>query len=334
MGQLASYRVFQTNDIDEGQRFATQVWERNRTTVTSGQYGLRWNHLALDRTDFSYVEQDAPAMLRAEGPLSDHFRLYLHRRGRIEHTINGRNALADPAHVVAHAPGVDFKATLFPFDLLIVGFSGRAVRDALRQRFSRLAPAEDWVGALPSNPSTETLRSTIDWLTTELERPGSPLANPGRSRGFAERTLLSLFIDALAETAPGEAEAALDIGQAQVRRAEAWIEDNLAEPVGVNEMAMALGVGVRSLQLTFRRLRGFSPSEAITRRRLEAARRFLLSADEEATVTRIATEVGFYELGRFARRYREHFGESPSATLARCAAHRPARSFLSAQTTA
>lgn len=210
------------------------------------------------------------------------------------------------------------KARLFPFDLLIVGFSGTAVHDGLRQRFRRFPPPQDWVGALPSSPGTEALRNTIDWLTTELDRPGSPLGRPGRPRSFAERTLLSLFTETLAEMAPGQAEPALDIGEAHVRRAEAWIAANLSEPVGVHEMAKATGVGVRSLQLTFRRLRGYSPSEAIMQRRLEAARRVLLRADEAATVTQIATDLGFYELNRFAQRYREHFGETPSATLARC----------------
>ena len=35
----------------------------------------------------------------------------------------------------------------------------------------------------------------------------------------------------------------------------------------------------------------------------------------EATVTRIATDHGFYELGRFASRYRAVYGERPSETL-------------------
>jgi transcriptional regulator GlxA family with amidase domain len=38
--------------------------------------------------------------------------------------------------------------------------------------------------------------------------------------------------------------------------------------------------------------------------------------------TQIATNLGFYELSRFSQRYREHFGETPSATLARCTAAR------------
>ncbi len=44
----------------------------------------------------------------------------------------------------------------------------------------------------------------------------------------------------------------------------------------------------------------------------------LLTTDPaRATVTRIAMDHGFVELGRFAVEYRTAFGESPSATLQR-----------------
>ncbi len=325
MQQLSSFRVFETGDIDEGQEFASQVWEHNRTRVTDGVYGLRWNYLRLDRTDFSYVEQDAPAVLRAEGPLSDNFRLYIHQGGSIGHVINGRAAYSDRTRIVAHAPGVDLQAKLAPFKVLIVGLHGKTVRDGIGQRFRRVPAPQDWVGALPASPCTDALCSMIGWLTNELDRPGSPLATAGRPRRFAERTLLSLFVECLAETAPGEAEPVLDIGETQVRRAEAWIEHHLTEPIGTYEVASAIGIGARSLQMSFRRLRSCSPSEAIARRRLDNAHRVLLHADESATVTRIAAELGFYELGRFAARYRERFGENPSATLARSPGAREGR---------
>jgi transcriptional regulator GlxA family with amidase domain len=49
---------------------------------------------------------------------------------------------------------------------------------------------------------------------------------------------------------------------------------------------------------------------------MEFARRALRQADPALTrVTDIATEFGFLELGRFAVKYHQIFGETPSATL-------------------
>ena len=55
-------------------------------------------------------------------------------------------------------------------------------------------------------------------------------------------------------------------------------------------------------------------------RRMQAVRRVLQNADPKVTrVTDIATEHGFWELGRFAVKYRHMFGETPSTTLKRAA---------------
>ncbi|MDW9386689.1 helix-turn-helix domain-containing protein [Sinorhizobium meliloti] len=49
------------------------------------------------------------------------------------------------------------------------------------------------------------------------------------------------------------------------------------------EIAAASGVGVRSLQLSFKRVHGCSPHEFVARRRLEEARRKLLAAPPGST---------------------------------------------------
>jgi AraC-like DNA-binding protein len=54
--------------------------------------------------------------------------------------------------------------------------------------------------------------------------------------------------------------------------------------------------------MSFKQVRGASPREMIMGRRLEIARQMLLDAEEEATITAIATSLGFFELGRFSQR--------------------------------
>ncbi|MDB5594981.1 MAG: transcriptional regulator protein [Hyphomicrobiales bacterium] len=317
MELLSRHRIFQTDDLDAGVQFASSIWERNKTHVTEGKYGLRWNHVELNRSSLSQIGFDCSADLSVEGTLSDHFRVHFHQSGSISHIVNGRRLTADPRRPMVHVPGIDMRLGLRPFELLMVSLEGDFVRSAMAQRFRRLPPVESWAGALPPTGRRDTLQSTVTWLAREIDRPDSPLTRPGKPRLHAERLLVSLFAECLSDRICEGAEPIPDIGEAQVRRAMEWIDAHLCDPIGVEEIATELGVGVRSLQCSFRRVRGASPHEAITMRRLEGARTALLKAEPRETVTKIAAEFCFFELGRFSKRYRERFGETPSQTLAR-----------------
>jgi AraC-like DNA-binding protein len=314
---LSCYRIFSSTDVDESSQFASGIWERNRTRILAGDYGLRWNHLDAGKVVYSYVEHDCTVDLRAEGPLSDRFRLFLHQSGAMEHRTGKHPFVSDPDNVVVHSPGMALKSILGPSRFLLVSFDGKCIRDAMEQRFRKISRYEDWLDVLPPGTNLTSLRSFTSWMVGEFDNPNSPLCVAGPARAHAERLLLTLFAECLAQSAPQTSELVEDVSLAQVRRAEEWIEANLGEPIGVEEVACAIEVGMRSLQMSFKRVRGCTPQAFIMRRRLEVARQMLLGAGQEATVTAIAMSLGFFELGRFSQRYRQLFGETPSVTLAR-----------------
>lgn len=101
-----------------------------------------------------------------------------------------------------------------------------------------------------------------------------------------------------------------------VRRACEFIERNLNEPIVISELAVSIGVSVRTLERAFAVVCGISPSRYILARRLNAAYRDLLKGKPgRDTVTETAHNSGLNHLGRFSVQYREWFDESPITTL-------------------
>lgn len=86
----------------------------------------------------------------------------------------------------------------------------------------------------------------------------------------------------------------------------------------IAELCGLLRVSPGTLENAFRTVAGLTPHAFFLRRRLNQARSVLLHEDPaRRRVTDVATELGFNELGRFAVRYRQMFGETPSETLKR-----------------
>ena len=84
----------------------------------------------------------------------------------------------------------------------------------------------------------------------------------------------------------------------------------------VFEICLTLNVSYGALRLACVRHLGTSPKQYLLQRQMRLVRCALQQGNCETTsVTRIATQYGFFELGRFAVNYRKMFGESPSATL-------------------
>jgi AraC-like DNA-binding protein len=103
-----------------------------------------------------------------------------------------------------------------------------------------------------------------------------------------------------------------------VEEAEQLTLADVNEPPHISALCLALAVSERTLRNAFHSVHGLPPCRRLRRLRLSGARKALQGANGElTTVTEIAIQFGFVELGRFSVEYRKLFGESPSQTLSR-----------------
>jgi transcriptional regulator GlxA family with amidase domain len=112
-------------------------------------------------------------------------------------------------------------------------------------------------------------------------------------------------------------------GRRLAREAEAWLRDNLTEPLTIRDVCAAMHTSERTLHAAFREHAGTTPKAFVKALRLRAARQDLLHPGPHTRVTDVALRWCFLHFGWFAHDYHALFGETPSRTLRR-AASRPA----------
>ena len=97
-----------------------------------------------------------------------------------------------------------------------------------------------------------------------------------------------------------------------LRRAVEYIHEHFTDPIRLKDIAAGTGLGIRSLQIGFKRVFGLSPLQYLHVVRLDAARYRLSARRNRESVTDVAYSCGFAHLGRFSRDYHARFGHLPS----------------------
>lgn len=101
----------------------------------------------------------------------------------------------------------------------------------------------------------------------------------------------------------------------RVTQALEFIEQHSTEDFDLDTLAAVATMSKYHFLRTFRRAVGMTPYQCLLSVRMRSAVRLLLASS--APVSSIAFEVGFGDLSTFNGRFRDHFGESPTAFRAR-----------------
>jgi AraC-like DNA-binding protein len=101
-----------------------------------------------------------------------------------------------------------------------------------------------------------------------------------------------------------------------VRRTWELMSERMDEPIYATELAQDVGISQPTLQRLFIEWFGMPPARYLQIKRLYLARK-RLRQEPTSSVTEVATSLGFWDLSRFAKGYKEAFGELPSETQRR-----------------
>lgn len=170
-----------------------------------------------------------------------------------------------------------------------------------------LAPFSDSTGGynyceMPMTPAM--VNGVIDIIK-------APYTGMLRRRYFEAKTLelMCLVADA-AQCGDGEAQPALHApAAAYVQLAARTLEENLAEPPTVDQLARRVGVNRTRLRQDFKRIYGQTISEFIQVRRMDRARALL--REDGASISAVAEAVGYRHAGNFTSAFRRRFGVAP-----------------------
>jgi AraC-like DNA-binding protein len=167
-----------------------------------------------------------------------------------------------------------------------------------------------------SRPEPPVLRGLVSLMIEELDSEGAELSPLALAE--LEQAILVAFLCGVGHNYSHLLDAHPS-GTApwQVRRVEEYIEANWDQPISIEGLAIVANVSARSIFHSFREHRHYSPSNFVKQVRLRHAREILNKPGDKTSVTRVAFDCGFGNLGHFAKDYQRAFGETPSATLNR-----------------
>lgn len=319
---LSRYGLFSTADRQEAQARVGEVFCPHGLEIMPGQrLDVVHNHLPLGDISVNYLSYGGAVTIQPV-PFETFYLLQLPVAGHADIELQSTYFAATPERASLTNP-TDRLAMRWSADCgkIIVRIDARAM-----QRYASALLDRDvgqdirFSGAVEAMGAGGRLLRLIRFLADEMQA-GECLPGP-----LVRQQIEQMIVCCLLESQPHSHErhlpGAAGIAPRHVRRAEDFIEAHAHEPIGIDDISRVAGVSVRTLHKGFRDFRDTSPMEFLRSVRMERAHRDLLEAGPGICVTEIATRWGFFQFGRFAGRYRDRYGEPPSATLRRSVARR------------
>jgi AraC-like DNA-binding protein len=191
--------------------------------------------------------------------------------------------------------------------------------DMTQIRESYLGETAGWISGctiITPPPAALALLRSVHAAAGNLAETYAGPKIPSASESAIEQALIQAMLGCIGAAHVNADTTGMQHHRLVARRFHELVAQHPLGPLHLLEICLAIGVSGRTLRLACQEHFGASPTQYLLLRRMRQARRALRQADPDLTrVTDVATDLGFWELGRFSVKYREIFGESPSTTL-------------------
>jgi len=314
---LDQHRIVRSRDIDDARLKISERVSPHDIEMTG--------HSDLLDVNFSGVHLDGIALLHAyygcsikAKPVQSEF-FYTHTmlkgNSEIQHGKNQCNTITGDTVVLS--PSVPYNMRLHEkCDRIVIRIDPERVKSHLSKLLHR--EVEDSLVFDLKIENSNTWWSTINYVLGQIENEPRVLDSPDVQRAYAQ-----LIISNLLELHGHNYRDKLDMrGEEmlcpQVRSAVDYIQSRLHQNTSLAELASHCHVSARTLQRSFDRYLGSTPTSYIRNAKLDAIHNELQTTrdTQSGSIKRILLDFNIIDFGRFSQYYRKKFGCTPKETLA------------------
>jgi AraC family ethanolamine operon transcriptional activator len=223
-----------------------------------------------------------------------------------------------PGDVLVMPPGNEHENRYYGGASIIVVMASVADIESSFSTEGRMSdPSFWWSGHFKGN--AKTVANIIPHLQSVLGRLGN-VSLSAEAAEYWKRAVIETVSANVMAGMPSERDGPLPSALRIVRQVEEYLDAQPTEPVHISQICGQLHVSRRTLHRAFHEALGIGPIAFLRYRRLCAVHTVLRAPANIRTISDVAMQFGFQNLGRFAGYYHQLFGEYPSETRQRQAA--------------
>lgn len=320
---LKQFEVLATRDREAARGFISTAFAPHSQTVLGGDLDVQMYYTELPAVGVAFMTYGS-AKVRIETRLNNWFGAVYPIAGYYEAVSPNERCRVRSDAAIVISPSDQLTVTVGPHSkLLIVKMDRVALERAAIRAFSRplKGPLVFNMRMDQSGEKALTFWRLAELLVRELANPNAGIREPALA-GQMELLMLQTLLAAQPIRSDVSEMSKPRLAPGYVKVAEAYMAAHAEEMVDMPTLSKAAGVSRRTLNYGFQKYRGTSPTQHLKNIRLERARQDLLRAQPGTSVTEVAMQWGFTQLGRFAGEYKKRFGEIPSDTLRFSQTHR------------